>query len=971
MSVPETKISGNRCDGDRTTIASIPASYLACGDDIVLTGADYPEIFVSGTDIVLQQCGLTDYCSAQNGFREVAAMEVMSEIFITTGSASEIDSLPAVCEVDSSDIVSSCPTQCCLLENDGAPICLNVSVATTPFCTDGSDGNAPDGTSCSDLIGSDAYVDISLELLEDQEDLNWVSTCCQTCAAWGDPKLVSFGGWSDSPAEWLMCDGRNPKKSCNFQQQMCTSQIDHLGNDCVWNDTIKDLMDGDRSMDLMDGDRSMVSFYGSPCQPDWAAAEAADWLPNVTFFTNEDFGVRVFTGERSVLTAMEFNISDTGYHRFDPSGCFDEDSSSAASAWSSYGDAGSSPEDDGFSTVCGDIDAGGLERSCAVTHTGSSAFMQFRCIRASHDDEYEGYRLNVQGISEFLPYSATGGFCVSDDLEEYMGESSENEAAASHCGLENDDLGTRLTMGQTCKNIYHPTCTADEAEEAIRKWCRYSAVLPLDDVLSCASDIIDGGSADGMASRWVSRFCAQFPGEVSKCKKDYTAYLDTTPTATMCFSSLDEMVDFGHDPCMVGVSVRDTASGEEILFIPDHIPPCDNVVRVPATSEYAAFFTSTVEFVKCGVSSSECPLYSALPSTFCDPVRSYSTVKSALAAIVAGVICAQKGAGQDPYECNESELPLCGDDTDTENVLLRAVASVDAPEDCDICNEFARTSLDPCCVPVAGITVTSECREIFAPLSRATTSNDYQTTDQVPTDANLVIPVNISYSVTAENACARTCRLYGDPEGLSFCNVRKEFILCDGRIDDADSPDVCTQTEETCLSRKDYYGNACVWLPDNTNNFTWTSGSPCQMDPTLPAPVQLVYSREPFNANNVGNLSYAVFATIGERGIITDVTFEFGGVNATINAVDCINSDGSTDGWTNPDAILPYLNVTTVLPGKQVIMDVLREDMGVHLICQAMEGHAARLDIDTLYITTPRSELSRGTPRPATITVAI
>ncbi|GBG30646.1 Hypothetical Protein FCC1311_068662, partial [Hondaea fermentalgiana] len=175
-------------------------------------------------------------------------MEVLSPIEIDFGSRIRAVQEPVVCEVDSSDIVSSCPTQCCLLNNDGAPICLDVSVATTPFCTDGSNGNAPDGTSCSDLIGSDAYVDISLELLEDQEDADWVSTCCQTCAAWGDPKLVAFGGWSESPAEWLMCDGRNPKKSCNFQQQTCTSQIDHLGNDCVWNGTIKDLMDGDRSM---------------------------------------------------------------------------------------------------------------------------------------------------------------------------------------------------------------------------------------------------------------------------------------------------------------------------------------------------------------------------------------------------------------------------------------------------------------------------------------------------------------------------------------------------------------------------------------------------------------------------------------------------------------------------------------------------------------------------------------------------
>ncbi|GBG16259.1 Hypothetical Protein FCC1311_117342, partial [Hondaea fermentalgiana] len=113
---------------------------------------------------------------------------------------------------------------------------------------------------------------------------------------------------------------------------------------------------------------------------------------------------------------------------------------------------------------------------------------------------------------------------------------------------------------------------------------------------------------------------------------------------------------------------------------------------------------------------------------------------------------------------------------------------------------------------------------------------------------------------------------------------------------------------ETCLSRKDYYGNACVWLPDDTNDFTWASGSPCQMDPTLPPPVQLVYSRAPSNSENEGT-SYAVYATVGERGIITNITFEYDGASSTINAVDCIDSDGSTDGWTNPDAILPYLNV--------------------------------------------------------------
>ncbi|GBG31840.1 Hypothetical Protein FCC1311_080652 [Hondaea fermentalgiana] len=597
-------------NGDETTIASIPPSYLACGEDVILTGADYPEIFITGTDISLQQCGLSAYCSAQNGFRQVAAVEVTSTIMLSMGEE-EIQT-PAICEVESSDLVSSCPTQCCLQENGGAPTCLNVSVASTPFCTN---DNAPDGSSCSDLIGSEAYVDISLELLDDPEDPEWVSSCCRTCAAWGDPKLIPFDGWSDAPAEWLMCDGRKAN-SCKFKEATCVNQDDHLGNPCVWNKTIDE---------LLKKDRSLVGFYGSPCQPDWEKAEDAEWLPYVTLFSDgEDFAVNVTTGERSVLTTLEFYVSKTSYHRFDPELCFN-DNPTGGSAWSSHEGASSSPAADGLTASCGPIDTNGLERPCAVTHDATGVFTQFRCIRASLDGVYAGHRLNIQGISEFLPYTGTEGFCVDGSMEKYMGDSTVNEKAADKCGLDNDDISDdRLALGQTCKNIYHETCTADEAEEAIRKWCRYSAVLPLQDALSCATDIIDDSSLTGMAKRWTHIFCEQFPGEVSRCKRDYTAYLDKTPTATMCFSSLDELVDFGHDPCMVGTKVLDSSSGEEILFIPDHIPPCDNVLRVPATSEYAAFFTSTVEFVKCGVSPSECPLYSALPSTFCDPVRSYS-----------------------------------------------------------------------------------------------------------------------------------------------------------------------------------------------------------------------------------------------------------------------------------------------------------------------------------------------------------
>ncbi|GBG30649.1 Hypothetical Protein FCC1311_068692 [Hondaea fermentalgiana] len=604
-------------DGTRTRVASVPASRLVCEEPLVLTGEDYPTLFVEDSDIYLVQCGLTESCAAQRGFRDVPAISIGSESssssYVTlslgeSSSTSTSDSAPSICESAESDTVESCPYCCELQDTPDSSICLDVTVSTSPYC-DAS--NPPTDVDCSDVVAedSDVYVDITLITTPAE------TTCCHTCTAWGDPKLYAFDGWDETPAEWIECDGRNPNSNCNFQESVCDKQVDHLGNACVWNETVSE---------YLENDRSAVGFYGSPCQPDWEAAAENGWRSNITMYETDSWMLRVFLGERSVLTTLEFELASGGYHEFDPAMCFEDDLSDA---WTSYGDASSTPAGDGIEYECGDIDTNGLERPCAMTNSATSTFVQIRCIRVEMDDVYQGYRINIVGVSEFSQsgeYASVGGFCVDDSLEGPIGESTDNVDAGDECGLDMNDLGTQLSLGRLCKDIYHPTCTSNEADEAIRRWCKYQAVLPLEDKLSCAEDILGTSDDDAKEEAWRDYFCQQFPGEVRKCKKGYRAYLDTTPTATMCFSSVDEVAAFGHDPCMVGTSVT-AASGDEILFIPDHIPPCDNVLRVPASnSSYAALFTSTVEFNKCGVQTAECPLYTALPEAFCRTVDPFS-----------------------------------------------------------------------------------------------------------------------------------------------------------------------------------------------------------------------------------------------------------------------------------------------------------------------------------------------------------
>ncbi|GBG31841.1 Hypothetical Protein FCC1311_080662 [Hondaea fermentalgiana] len=595
-------------DGSRETIASVPVSRLVCDEPLVLTGADYPEAFVY--TVYLVQCGLSEICNLARGHRPVAAVEVAANDFITMEYSQEATAAsgPTVCADDVSDIVSSCPTQCCRQENDGAPICLNVTVSSTAFC---DADTAPDGVDCADIVNSSAYVDITIEPQEDSEDEDWLGSCCRTCAGWGDPILLPFD--SSEKVKWIQCDGR--KENCAFGQKVCENQVDHLGNACVWNQTVDDLVVLNKS--------PTVAFFGSPCQVNWTAAADADWLPNVTMFENEDFSMRLFTGERSVLTGLELELTSGGYHHFDPAGCFHDDSITAADAWTSYEGAPSTPAKSGFSVTCGDVDMNGLERPCAVTHQDSSVFIQFRCIRASLDGDYDGMRINVQGISEYLPYSSSGGFCYDGNLDNARGESSINEAGEA-CGLDEDEAGTHISLNRICKDIFHPTCTVNEIEAAVESWCKYSAILKLKDKLTCASDIING-TKHSLEVRWRNYFCMQFPnGKYSKCQKDYTKFLDVTPTRDLCFSSIDELEAFGRDPCMAGVSVMNIETDQEILFLPEHIPPCDNVLRVPASEKYADLFTSKIEFVKCGVQPEQCPYHSALPGVFCDPIQSYS-----------------------------------------------------------------------------------------------------------------------------------------------------------------------------------------------------------------------------------------------------------------------------------------------------------------------------------------------------------
>mmetsp|Transcript_3550 Transcript_3550/g.5924 ORF Transcript_3550/g.5924 Transcript_3550/m.5924 type:complete len:1118 (+) Transcript_3550:112-3465(+) len=597
-------------DGTRETIASIPLSRLVCDVDLVLTGADYPEVFLY--DVYLEQCGMSDTCNAARGFSPLPALTVGSIVemdladSVTSSSAS--DSEPEACsETSSTDIVSSCPTQCCMLENDGAPICLNVTVSSGPFC---DIDNPPDNVDCSSISSSSAYVDINITLTDDAEDATgtWVSTCCETCMTWGDPILVPFD--SSDEVKWIECDAR--KADCSYSSSVCGNQRDHLGNTCVWNSTLNN---------LIKDHHAAIAFYGSPCQPNWELAEEANWLPNVTMYSSEDFDIRIFLGERSVITGLDIVMPSEGYHRFDPEECFNDD---ATDAWSTGGGLSSSLSADGFTFVCGDIDMNGLERPCAMTYTSTSAFVQFRCIRAYSEGVYAGARINIQGISEYLPYSALDGFCLTGDLTDARGESTVNENGLK-CGLDAVEAGAEVQLGRLCKDIWHPTCTGAEIEFAIENWCKYTAVLDFDDYLTCADKIINGTYKD-LETRWINFFCRQFDdSDYKKCKRHYTNFLDVTPTSDLCVDSLDEYDQLGgKDPCMIGTSIINADTGDEILFIPDHIPPCDTL-RVPASdSRYTELFTANLEFVKCTVDSAKCPMYSVLPNIFCDPARAYS-----------------------------------------------------------------------------------------------------------------------------------------------------------------------------------------------------------------------------------------------------------------------------------------------------------------------------------------------------------
>ncbi|GBG34660.1 Hypothetical Protein FCC1311_108822 [Hondaea fermentalgiana] len=605
-------------DGTWVPVLYFPPDSPPCANaTIEANGDDYPALFKY--QIRMRQCGLDAKCLvADEGTECKPLMSIDLELVfggaVCSAGGEDCTSClrdfsqtpPEICgDTDGVEYTMGSCEECCETNNyvpgQSEQNCRELTL-DTPYC-DTSDSSM--SSYCNQLKRGNANGMLTINLIEPEDGYN-SAECCETCSLWGDPFGEAFDG---SREKLIICDSRD--STCFSSEEVCNNLVDHAGNPCVWNQTVKD---------LIGSNRGNIGAYGSPCLADFATSGEAE----VVLYTVDEpeYSLSFYTGERSILDQLLLT-TPRGSYTLDPVECYGD---GEYPGWTTVSGEDISTALNLTFTDSGEDGYGNDERVWAVLEADMGIFFRVTCVnsQAVTTDYVGGYRLNVEHLVDTnLDRSDTGGYCVTSDLRAYGG-SYTNNSMAEEC--EEGDLADDHAA---CKAFWSGACTPDQIDLGIENWCE---VANQDKTVNQCVKSIKKNKPAKTATAWTKAVCtALLPEKMAtesnknfmrRCQElaetdGYYAIVsnfgsagDRASVSSYCASSVSEYGSRDDvDPCISGISVQyDDGSGEwtEAFFIPANLLPCDGTLEVPAsTNKYWPLFIYPIRFEQCDILNEE------------------------------------------------------------------------------------------------------------------------------------------------------------------------------------------------------------------------------------------------------------------------------------------------------------------------------------------------------------------------------
>lgn len=200
-------------------------------------------------------------------------------------------------------------------------------------------------------------------------------------------------------------------------------------------------------------------------------------------------------------------------------------------------------------------------------------------------------------------------------------------------------------------------------------------------------------------------------------------------------------------------------------------------------------------------------------------------------------------------------------------------------------------------------------------------------------DDSLTLSVSFT-ALPADKQCCKACTCYGDPECVAFNGVMDVWIPCDAR-----TTSQCSPTQSQCGATQGPNGHTCNWVrKDRKDSSGWNfamNGSPC---------VPSALESNPIMMNMHTTKGFKTDLQLGERGIISKVTFSYGSDAdvSTIRADDCFSSPGR-NAWKGSRGMPAGAKMQASGDGSQVSWVFFDEASKtfVHFSCvRAVQGSA-------------------------------
>ncbi|CAK9026336.1 Uncharacterized protein SCF082_LOCUS17454 [Durusdinium trenchii] len=730
--------------------------------------------------------------------------------------------------------------------DSGDAVCKSVALDRA-FCDVDS---RPD---CETLVtdASGMLIEIDFAAVDDN--------CCRTCKCFGDPECVAFDGTMD---EWILCDGRviNKDGVCRQKEERCIRNKDHMGNACAW-------LRSDPEYNSFDED-------GSPCQPDFTNSGQ----PELEMYYFDGFGVTLTIGERGVTTDVKVKTKNSVF-TLNSDECFENDSqgSSASSAGGWVSSSGTFPDAAFVSSSSSD-----MEITWSVMSAELGMMMNVTCARTSGSEGRT--RIDVHGLTETQNNRpGVGGFCETGKIDKGKSHNVAKQDLHEYC------LYFNAPLISACRNLVIVECDRHTLNQDIHWWCSNADIAKSsvgDNVAACENALKQGTDAD-RTKEWMKLVCeiviahGEMEGpdvDVEECmiKIDqfkWETFVDTYgngvypanggdsgTSEAKCAKDVSEYTKKPEDQdCSSGVSVEyhtPENGWQELFFIPEDLPPCNDQLRVTA-AEHREMFLHPIQFKQCGMEAG------CLLDKECQPTPGFEVrVK------------------YDAQTC-ESQRPDC----------LTCKESSERPQRiCESPSTQEAGSCETCCEQSTLTPGENQCRDIRIATPYCDINNPEEE-EKCESLKNKNGKLELTFTVDEEAytmTCCKECSCFGDPFCKSFSGANEKWIICDGRNDN------CKVKEDVCLTQKDHAGKTCVYDHDLSNQIgshrasIGAYGSPCQPAWNTSGPATMeMYGAE----------SFKISLGLGERAVITEMFVKSGDLKYTIHADKCFDDDAENAMW--------------------------------------------------------------------------